>query len=756
MSFRGGQICGQLPVEILENIFCQVPFQDLMRNCAAVCKSWNDVINKPEFLYWKKMYHRLIMGCQKTRQKVQEIMDEEGLMKNPTDFTPKLCNFVKSFRSNNPLLLDALNSHSKYPLISCFYNSTSQSVRENPWSVILLLTIVSTTVQDITEIIWTMMSKTSNCLVIEIIELLYLLATMLWVMKSEARINSGLHYRIIYACHLFESSSTISQVSGYAGTSYELTHEQLAIIKHNIMPEEVIKIVAFAGTGKTTTLVEFTRANPNMKFLNVSFNKSIQQQAERIFPPNVKSRTSHSLAFRAYGCRYTRKLGTTLRSTDAQRVLADNTTFIHAERVVQTVNNFLASSRQYVTKEDITRSRFTSDDKKIEKYFNSDAYKSKLLKDAKTIWNKMKDVNDKDIYMTHDAVANILLSQRCSKILVGDPHQQIYSFRGAENAMESVKSSHTFYLTRSFRFGPEIAYVANSLLEVQKDYHGKTLIGNGKPGGIMGDTVGQLAIICRTNFGVFSEASRLCHHGNNLKVAFAGGLERYNLNRVLDIYHLHSGYGHDLIKDPFIKRFRTFKELLKFASDANDKELGGKIKIVEHFGSNVPIYIKSINNNVIEDASQADYIVSTAHKAKGLQFSSVRVHDDFALTNPSMISTTVTEADIRDENNLLYVAVTRAQNRLILNQTIVRALQLNKEHLLQPVTGGSYDGGSISCKFCYNPVILDHVPSLLVEQPKHTIYNKNNREEKGQGFVCCLCALEKVPHLYCFLNPPVD
>lgn len=64
-------------------------------------------------------------------------------------------------------------------------------VVQSPWSVIMLLTVVSTTVQDISEIIWTMMSKTSNCLVIEVIELLYLLATMFWMMKSEARINSG-------------------------------------------------------------------------------------------------------------------------------------------------------------------------------------------------------------------------------------------------------------------------------------------------------------------------------------------------------------------------------------------------------------------------------------------------------------------------------------------------------------------------------------------------------------------------------------
>jgi len=34
--------------------------------------------------------------------------------------------------------------------------------------------------------------------------------------------------------------------------------------------------------------------------------------------------------------------------------------------------------------------------------------------------------------------------------MVGDPHQQIYGFRGAINAMDLVQATHTFYLTQVF------------------------------------------------------------------------------------------------------------------------------------------------------------------------------------------------------------------------------------------------------------------------------------------------------------------
>ena len=66
-------------------------------------------------------------------------------------------------------------------------------------------------------------------------------------------------------------------------------------------------------------------------------------------------------------------------------------------------------------------------------------------------------------------MADIILSQNeCGKILV-DPHQEIYSFMGAKNAMATVAATVDKSkiverrLTRSFRFGYEIADVANTL-----------------------------------------------------------------------------------------------------------------------------------------------------------------------------------------------------------------------------------------------------------------------------------------------------
>ena len=46
------------------------------------------------------------------------------------------------------------------------------------------------------------------------------------------------------------------------------------------------------------------------------------------------------------------------------------------------------------------------------------------------------------------AIIDLVTQTSCAKIFVGDPHQQIYSFRGATNAMPLVRADHTCYLTR--------------------------------------------------------------------------------------------------------------------------------------------------------------------------------------------------------------------------------------------------------------------------------------------------------------------
>ncbi len=47
-----------LPIELVEMIFTTVPVKDLLRNCSLVNRRWNDIIQNPDFIPWKKAYFR--------------------------------------------------------------------------------------------------------------------------------------------------------------------------------------------------------------------------------------------------------------------------------------------------------------------------------------------------------------------------------------------------------------------------------------------------------------------------------------------------------------------------------------------------------------------------------------------------------------------------------------------------------------------------------------------------------------------------
>src|SRR6185436_16445244 len=78
----------------------------------------------------------------------------------------------------------------------------------------------------------------------------------------------------------------------------QLTTEQLSAIDTN----EDLVINAVAGSGKTTTLIEYAKARPaTSKILYLAFNKTVKTEALQKFEAaglkNVKVETAHSLAF---------------------------------------------------------------------------------------------------------------------------------------------------------------------------------------------------------------------------------------------------------------------------------------------------------------------------------------------------------------------------------------------------------------------------------------------------------------------------
>lgn len=78
------------------------------------------------------------------------------------------------------------------------------------------------------------------------------------------------------------------------------TDEQRAAIECDA---QFVVVDAKAGTGKTTTAVGIAQARPNKRILYMAFNKTAQMDAQERFGrnSNVECRTTHSLAWSAFG-----------------------------------------------------------------------------------------------------------------------------------------------------------------------------------------------------------------------------------------------------------------------------------------------------------------------------------------------------------------------------------------------------------------------------------------------------------------------
>jgi len=88
-----------------------------------------------------------------------------------------------------------------------------------------------------------------------------------------------------------------SQLIEASSTGYKLTDEQKQCVEAARVGKDV-KIKAFAGSGKTSTLVAISRELSG-KGLYLAYNKVIAADAVKKFPLHVDCKTAHSIAYRA-------------------------------------------------------------------------------------------------------------------------------------------------------------------------------------------------------------------------------------------------------------------------------------------------------------------------------------------------------------------------------------------------------------------------------------------------------------------------
>ncbi|WP_322782178.1 AAA family ATPase [Synechococcus sp. CBW1107] len=108
-----------------------------------------------------------------------------------------------------------------------------------------------------------------------------------------------------------------------------------------------MRVLAFAGTGKTTTLRAYARARPQQRMLYLAFNRTVAAEARESFPGNVTCSTIHALAYRAVGYQYRHQLRGSIRANQAAGALGldqhNHKDLVLADQSLKVLQHFLCS-----------------------------------------------------------------------------------------------------------------------------------------------------------------------------------------------------------------------------------------------------------------------------------------------------------------------------------------------------------------------------------------------------------------------------
>lgn len=468
------------------------------------------------------------------------------------------------------------------------------------------------------------------------------------------------------------------------------------------------KIIAFAGAGKTTTLKGIAKRRRQDRGVYVSFNRANADEARaKLAGTRCSAFSMHQLAYRAQADTIGKPK--IFRANDVResgifsrfRIPAVKgwTDYRVSAAVIRTMSEFANSADQEFL---IEHARAAIIDSVGDPEFIHDRERKEIAQDAISrfegvltqmaewfwlnaaengemshdMYLKMVDLDPglrAKIFSRFDYLlgdegqdfnpvqTSIFAKAGIPVIVVGDPYQQIYSWRGAENALDKIEGD-TFYLTQSFRFAENIAGVGRMILAARPDGGPEQrLIGAGN--GDISDHKGSLAAyVCRTNMGVIDDALTLMSKNKDVFVDNIDGL-------VSDLRSAQALYEGDMrnVKSDELKHFTCWEELETEADEGN----GTMARIQRIILSNMLPRIEALKASQPKVPSRNTITLCTAHRSKGMEWPGVRLGSDWKDVETMQARYKAAEKKsakhmtlAMEEFNAFYVAATRAKLRL--------------------------------------------------------------------------------------------
>ncbi len=502
-----------------------------------------------------------------------------------------------------------------------------------------------------------------------------------------------------------------------------------------------LTIEARAGCGKTSTLKLLAAAASSKRMLYTSFAASVVRDAKASFPRHVRASTNHGLAWGTVGKHYADTGRLPPEARLSPRVLQQHFNWSPAafggldvdegcRAVMETLTRFCQSADPEMTDWHVPQPE-TIGTKGAIALAAASQY---ILAAAHRVWAEWENPSSKlpvthDTYLKRWALGNPRLPYDCclldeaqdtnplmiglllqqthaQRIIVGDQFQQIYSWRGAVNAMTQFESDAVARLTQSFRFGNAVADAANAVLKGHLNTDARV---RGLPSHAsrLATIDNARVVLARKNATLIAELVTAAREKPEGRVAVVGGVD--------DLIRLVDGAGALQRRErptrcPELNEFSEWDEVREYSKKTVGKDLQVLVRLVEEFG--VPSllhHLERVRGNE-RDESTASLILSTGHKAKGREWPQVRLCDDFKAPAPD----DATETQRREaqwnpeEANLLYVAVTRARD------------------VLDVTNCSAWQDARLRSGYCVDPPAPSegartHLPSALTEGAGHAV-----------------------------------
>ena len=457
------------------------------------------------------------------------------------------------------------------------------------------------------------------------------------------------------------------------------TDEQQAVIDAAKTGENLV-VQAGAGTGKTSTLEMVAAELPSFS-LYIAYNKAIATDAATRFPRHVTCKTSHSLAFGAVGRNFKSRLDAARQPS--WKIAKDlGLLGLNLGNGIQVT----ANQQARIAQETVRKFCYSADDDLLSDHVpfqngitgtHHDALCQAILPLAAAWWADVNSLGGRlpfehDHYLkiwaltrpdlktevvfldeaqdSNPVLAKIVADQEAQQIVVGDSCQQMYAWRGAVDALSGWKDAEQLYLSQSWRFGQLIADEANKWLSQLPTP--LKLTGNPAINSTLEELDDPKAALCRTNAGAMAVVLRALDTGNNVALV-GGGDQLAKLAKACADLRAGKKTTH-----PELFAFPDWESVSQYAhEEANGRDLLPLVKLIEEHGTE---RIIAATQRLVNEGS-ADLVVSTVHKAKGREWQTVQVANDFFAPRPGADEpSTISQG----EAMVGYVAVTRAKEVL--------------------------------------------------------------------------------------------